>query len=591
MKNDKMIPKFIGENKKVFWKQNATIRFELILHERDGIYQILLFNKNRSIKPLLIDLDVFGKKFHDEIEGQVNDKLPQPKFLFKNPGLGTELDRDVVRHEVMNDFVMKFVLDNLTIKAVDGEDDQKDDQNVVMTMALPEDVLYLKPILLLPYVDQRQNFNKGAACSFGAVLRCCSQTTDLPQNLRSSIFFHPFCVVQERRENIKRMFHRVYRKVSWLNRLARTKKHLQQLDARAMKRKAREMQKQQEQLEKERLQQQQQRGRIRSRRNSAVPSIVVSSSPSRRVSTKSLSSLTALRGESPTSSSSSSSSSKSYMKVGEGSSPPSRVGASEDNESMERSRVDVLSALDDDNHDHEIIVSITPPPRISGKMNGLPSISSKESGLLDMLSHSHNHNHKEELSPQTRPQTPSSQTSGKGYGLPRIGSKESGLSDMLGRSGDRNSAHGGSIAGLSKVVSTDSLLASIELLTIDTSSRAFDCSSPTSDCSSSRTGDGDGGGGHSQPALNTSHRSYGRRSRQQQEERMDKNGGGGGMGLAWASNSAILMHHKEEEGGGGGGGGGGATSTPVPLTPRDELKSPRRLLPLTSPCGGGLSVC
>ena len=244
--DDSMMPKLVGESKKVFWKHSCTIRIELIRHDRDNVIQVLLFNKKRCIKPLLVDLEAFGKKYHTDIEGKVNEILPQPKFLCKNPSSGTEVDRNVVRKEVTNEIVMKFVLDHLLIQ---GEVDNDEDQSA-LTMTLPEDILYTKPVLLLPFVDKRQH-NKRISDSFDAfaTLRLASQATDLPQNLRSSVFFEPFCVVQERRRNIKRLFRRAYQKVVWMNALDRTKQHLHQLHVKMMKKKARqEMQKAKEKL-------------------------------------------------------------------------------------------------------------------------------------------------------------------------------------------------------------------------------------------------------------------------------------------------------------------------------------------------------
>jgi hypothetical protein len=207
--------------------------------------QILLFNKTRSIKPLLVDLEAFGKKYHLHIEEKVNEKLPQPKFLCKGPSIGTEIDRDMVRKEITNELMMKFVLDSLIVKTAD----ENDEDQSTLTVTLPEDILYTKPVLLLPFVDNR--INRLAKNSFDpfSTLRLSSQAADLPKNLRSSVFFEPFCLVQERRCNIKRLFRRAYQKVVWMNSLDRTKQHLHQLHLKMMKKKAKEeMQKAKEKM-------------------------------------------------------------------------------------------------------------------------------------------------------------------------------------------------------------------------------------------------------------------------------------------------------------------------------------------------------
>ena len=217
-------PRLMAEDKKVIWQYSVTLRYQLIEHERDKIVEIRLWNKSQSIEPLLLDKELFEKKYDQTIKEHVEARLLKPKYLSKNPVFGMEMCAIALRKDVINDLIVLIVGKELSIKG-DLDDGQE------LKAVLSEDILYTQPILLLPYVDKRKDINISRSFYDAfATLRRSSVGEDLPQSLRSSAFFCPFDPVQYRRDNIRRIFQRVYRKVVWMNQVKRTKEKLRRIE-------------------------------------------------------------------------------------------------------------------------------------------------------------------------------------------------------------------------------------------------------------------------------------------------------------------------------------------------------------------------
>ena len=218
------LPRLLAEQKKVFWQHSVTLRYQLIFHERDKLIEIKLWNKSQCIKPLLLDMDLFEKKYDLVIKANVESRFPKPKYLLKNPVFGMEKDMDTLRREVISDLVIQIVGEQLSVQG-DVNDGQE------LNAMLPEDILYTKPILLLPYEDKRKDINISRSFYDAfSTLRRSSVADSLPVSLRSSAFFRPFDAVLYRRENIKRIFQRVYRKVIWMNQVKATKEKLRRIE-------------------------------------------------------------------------------------------------------------------------------------------------------------------------------------------------------------------------------------------------------------------------------------------------------------------------------------------------------------------------
>ena len=218
-------PRLLAENKKVIWQYSVTLRYQLIEHERDKLVEIKLWNKSQCIKPLLLDMDLFEKKYrHTIMERLESPRVQKPKYLLKNPCFGLEKDVETLKKEVLSDLIVQIVGEQLGIQG-DIDDGQE------LNATLPEDILYTKPILLLPYEDKRKDINISRSFYDAfSTLRRSSIGEDLPKSLRSSAFFRPFDPAQYRRDNIRRIFQRVYRKVVWTNQVQQTKEKLRRIE-------------------------------------------------------------------------------------------------------------------------------------------------------------------------------------------------------------------------------------------------------------------------------------------------------------------------------------------------------------------------
>ena len=222
-----LVPRLLGdEATKVFYHYAVTLRFQLILHPRDHLVQILLWNKKQSIQPLLLDLDVFEEKFDGVIGERVEVNVTKAKALKAN--FGTSKDMENVRNDVISGLLVEFVQEHLQIEG--GEDNQNE-----LKVLLPEDYLYTEPILLLQPEEKHSITNRidcRPTSDFSATLRALDRDwaqENLPSTLRSSFNFASFDPIQERRANIRKIFHRAYEKIVSINRAKKIKAYFQKM--------------------------------------------------------------------------------------------------------------------------------------------------------------------------------------------------------------------------------------------------------------------------------------------------------------------------------------------------------------------------
>ena len=226
MNEPSLLPRLVGdEGTKVFYHYAVTLRFQLILHPRDHLVQILLWNKKQSIQPLLLDLAVFEKKFDGVIGERVEVNVTKTKALKAN--FGTSKDLENVRNDVISGLLVEFVQEHLQIE---GDVDNKHHE---LKVILPDNYLYTEPILLLKPEEKLHKTVVGSqTCisDWSATLRALDNDwaqENLPTTLRSSFSFAPYDPIQERRDIIKKVFQRVYRKVILMNRADKLEIYIQ----------------------------------------------------------------------------------------------------------------------------------------------------------------------------------------------------------------------------------------------------------------------------------------------------------------------------------------------------------------------------
>ena len=223
MNEPSLLPRLVGdEGTKVFYHYAVTLRFQLILHPRDHLVQILLWNKKQSIQPLLLDIDVFEEKFEETIGERVDVNVTKAKALKAN--FGTSKDMENVRNEVIDGLLVEFVQEHLHIE---GDVDNKHHE---LKVILPEDYLYTEPIVLQKHDEKLQNVGARKFPDWSATLRALDNDwaqENLPTTLRSSFSFAPYDPIQERRDIIKKVFQRVYFKIVAMNRAKKIKKYFQ----------------------------------------------------------------------------------------------------------------------------------------------------------------------------------------------------------------------------------------------------------------------------------------------------------------------------------------------------------------------------
>ena len=215
-------PRMLGEQTKVYFHYAVTLRFQMIHHPRDHLVQILLWNKKQGIQPLLLDVDAFEKKFEVVIGERVETSVNKAKALKSN--FGTSKDMENTRKEVIDGLLVEFIHENLHIEG--NVDDKHHELKVVL---LPDDLLYTEPILLLQHEEKLQNVSR--ISDWSSTLRKLDNDwaqENLPATLRSSFNFALFNPIEERRENIKKIFQRVYEKVIVMNRAKKIKKYFEQ---------------------------------------------------------------------------------------------------------------------------------------------------------------------------------------------------------------------------------------------------------------------------------------------------------------------------------------------------------------------------